>query len=76
MYLSEDDLLIKGMKPHLRLNPGDLDYYMTDRLNKNPMVVRKLIDPSIDDSGDYVCEWFDSQKCLKRDFFFDHALKS
>ena len=76
MHLSEEDRLIKGMKPHLRFNPGDIVYYLTDRLNKNPMVVRKFIEPSIDDSGDYVCEWFDSQKCLKRDFFFDHALKS
>lgn len=76
MYLSEMQTLIKGMKPHLRFNPGDIVFYKTDRLNKNPLVIRDLIEPMIDDSGDYVCEWFDSQKCLKRDFFFDHALKS
>ena len=79
MQLSEEQQMIKDMKPHLRFMPGDIVYFKTDRLNKNPMVIERFVDifsGSEDLHGDYWCSWFDSQKCYKGDQFFDHTLKS
>jgi hypothetical protein len=76
MHLSEDQQMYKDMKPHLRFMPGDIVYFKTDRLNKNPMVIEKFVNVFSDENGDYWCSWFDSQKCHKGGEFFDYTLKT
>ena len=64
--------LAREMKPHLRFNPGDVVFFKTDGECKNPMLIKSLLDGTWDE--DYVCTWFDSQKIMHSEFFFDHAL--
>jgi uncharacterized protein YodC (DUF2158 family) len=69
----EEQRLIRNIKNHLRFNAGDIVFFKTDSARKNPMVIKSCCDLGID-SGDYVCTWFNSQRCLQTEFFHDSAL--
>ncbi len=68
----EEQYYIKKSKPYLRFSPGDIVYFKTDFERTNPMIVKSLLDITYDE--DYLVQWFDTQKSLKVDFFFDIAL--
>lgn len=68
----EEQYYAKKSKPYLRFSQGDVVFWKIDSERKNPMIVKQVLDITFDE--DYVLNWFDSQKCLKVDFFFDIAL--
>ena len=76
MNFKEEQELYLKMKPHLRFKCGDVVFIKTDLARKIPLTINRIIDPFIDSMGDYTLQYFDSQKCLKTDCFFDVALIS
>ena len=72
-YQELQELFI-NVKPFLRFRCGDVVFLKTDSSRRNPMCVHKIIDPFLGENGDYIINFFDSQKCLKFESVFDIAL--
>ena len=74
MNFREEQEFYQELKPYLRFSCGDIVFMKTDYQRKIPLTINRIINPEVDDMGDYRIQYFDSQKCLKSDLVFDVAL--